>query len=276
MIFLRGINDHLTGLVKKVDATTFELARGIDTFVVFVGDDKELEAKVKAMVEKEQIASSAVSMARAVPAGYRVPKDAEATVLFFVNQSARAVFTFGKDELTAKDAERVADSIDAHTELPFPVGYIAPAYTPAKAITTGDFGADKAAVGPHPNVLIFAREVSEPLAMLVRKVDEVAREPANRVDSFLVLVGDGPKLEPALKELAVKHRLKNTTLSVEPASTVRSFRVSKQNDITVLVCDNGGSRGFYTFKVQSFTERSCDKFLADLSKVIQAAKARAQ
>src|SRR5262245_1798218 len=146
MIFLRGVNDRLTSLVKKVDATAFELARGIDTFVVFLGDDQELEAKVKAMVEKEQITSSAVSIARAVPAGYKVPKDAEATVLFFVNQSARAVFTFGKDELTAKEVERVVDAIDGCTEQPFPVGYIAPAYTPTRAITSGGFGADKSAL----------------------------------------------------------------------------------------------------------------------------------
>ena len=274
MIFAREINDRLTSLVKKVDSTTWELARGIDTFVIFLGDEKEMEAKVKKMVEKENIVNSAVSVAKAVPLGYKVPKDAESTVLFFVNQSARAVFTFKKDELPAKETERVVDAIDAYTEQPFPIGYVAPAYTPSKRITSGGFGGDRSALGPNPNVLIFAREISEPLTTLVRKVEEIAREPANAVDSFLVLVGELQKHEASLKELAAKHKLKNTTLSVESAAEVRAFRVSKQNDITVLVCDNGGSKGFYTFKVVDFNEKSCNKLLADLNMVVQTAKAR--
>jgi hypothetical protein len=233
-----------------------------------------MESKIKKVIDKENIANSAISIAEAVPAGYKVPKDAEATVLFFVNQSARAVFTFKKDELTTKETERVVDAIDAHTEQPFPIGYVAPAYTPSKWITSGGYGAGKSALGPNPNVLIFAREMSEPLATLVRKVEEIAREPANAVDSFLILVGERQKHEASLKDLAAKHRLKNTTLSVEQAAEVRTFRVSKQNDITVLVCDNGGSKGFYTFKVSDFNDRSCDKLLADLNKVVQAATAR--
>jgi hypothetical protein len=175
---------------------------------------------------------------------------------------------------TAKEAERIVDTIDGLTERPFPVGYVAPAYTPNNAITSKGYGADKEAVGPNPNVLIFARQMSEPLATLARKVDEIARDPDSKLDNFVVLVGKDDKLEAALKELAEKHKLKNTTLSVETSSRVRSFRVSKQNDITVLVCDNGASRGFYTFKMDEFTPQRCDKFLAELNRILQASKTR--
>src|SRR5262245_41586785 len=137
MIFAREISDPLTSLVKKMDRATTELdSRGIDTFVIFCSSDAALEARLKTLIEKEQIQSSAVSISKNVPAGYKMPVDAEVTVLCFLKQSARAVFTYRKGELSAKDADRIVDTIDGLTEQPFPVGYVAPAYTPVNPITS--------------------------------------------------------------------------------------------------------------------------------------------
>src|SRR4051812_40991189 len=121
MIFLREVSDPLTGLVKKVEKAAADMrSRGVDTYVVFHNnEDKDLETKLKAFVEKEQIQSCALSISKAIPAGYKVPKDADVTVLCFLQQTARAVFTYKKGELTPKDADRIVDTIDGLTEQPF-------------------------------------------------------------------------------------------------------------------------------------------------------------
>jgi hypothetical protein len=156
----------------------------------------------------------------------------------------------------------------------FPVGYYAPAYTPKQAITSKGYGADKEAAGPNPNIIIFARELSEPLAALAGQVDGLARDKTAELDSFVVLLAEERDGAAKLKELAENHKLENTTLSIEPADRVRAFRVSRQNDVTVMVCSNGVSRGFYTFKLADFDQKYGAKLLADLNKVVQDWKAR--
>jgi hypothetical protein len=271
VVLARETSDGLTSLVKKLDTITYQFGdRGLDTYIIFCSDDPGMEARVKKLVEKESIAYSGVSLTKSAgPTGYKLPKDAEATATLFVRQSAKLAYTFGKGELTPKKADEVIDAIDAKTEKPFPVGYVAPAYAPRKALPGG---VDKEAAGPNPNILIFAREISEPLATIARRVDELARDKANELDSFVVLVGQDRKLETSLTEMAKKGQLKNTTLSMEPADRLRAFRVSKENDITVFVCANGGSRGYYTFKVSEFKDSSCDKMLAELKSVVQKGK----
>jgi serine protease Do len=172
--------------------------------------------------------------------------------------------------------------VDPKAEAGFPLGYIAPAYAPDRPITANGFGAEKAALGPHPNVLIFARELSDPLADLVRRVDEVARDKTAHVDSFLVLLGEGKELdarardemEGKLKGFVEKHKLQNTTVSAEPAARVESFRVSKLSDITLMISANGVARGWHTFKTADFKAETAERALADLRKISDEWKAK--
>jgi hypothetical protein len=275
MIFAREISDPLTGLVKKVEKTAASMRERVDLFAIFCSDDEKLEAKLKALVEQENFTRSAVSICKpAGPAGFKVPKEADVTVVIFSKRVAQAAFTYRKGELTATEIERIVEAMDVGPATPFPVGYMAPAYVPERTITSGGYGADKAARGPNPNILIFARTPGDQLATLARKVDEIARDKSARLDSFLVMVGQGKELETQLKDLAEKEKLQNTTLSVEPSSRVQAFQVSKQHDVTLLICENGASRAVYTLKWRDLTDKTCDKILADINKALQAHKAR--
>jgi hypothetical protein len=278
MIFAREISDPLTGLVKKVDAAAGELSgQNTDVFVIFCSDDATLEAKLKALVAREGLVNSAVSIAKPPgPAGFKIAKDADVTVLVFSNRVAQAVFTFKKDDITPKETARLLDAVDVGPAAPFPVGYVSPAYEPRRAITSQGYGANKSALGPNPNILIFAREPHDRLAVLARKVDEIARDRSANLDSFVILIGEEKEHEAKLKELAEANKLGNTTLSVEPWSRLRPFRVPKKSDVTILISDNGGSRAVYSLKWQDLNDKACDKVLADLNKIVQARKAKAK
>jgi hypothetical protein len=274
MIFAREVSDPLTSLVKQVDTAAGELSgQNTDVFVIFCSDDAKLEAKLKDLVEKGGIVNSAVSMTKpAGPPGFKVPNDADATVVIFSNRVAQAAFTYKKEDLTPREVARVLDAMDVGPAAPFPVGYVAPAYVPRRAITSKGYGADKSALGPNPNVLIFARETNVQLTTLTRRVDEIARDKSADLDSFVILIGDAKEHEGKLKELAETNRLGNTTLSVEPWSNVRPFRVPKKSDVTILVCDNGGSKAVYSMKWQELNEKTCDRIVADVNKIVQARK----
>ena len=54
MIFARDIDGNLTSLVKEIDKATAEnKSKKMGSFVVFLSDDKELEAKLKDLAQKE-------------------------------------------------------------------------------------------------------------------------------------------------------------------------------------------------------------------------------
>jgi hypothetical protein len=269
MICVRQIDDRLTGLVKKLDEAAGSNRR-LDAFVIVCSDDKEMPARAKELITKHRVVYSAISVAPAKgPPGFKVPADAECTVVLYNQRVAKAAFTFGKDELTPALTERVVDSIEGLAETPYPLGYYAPAYTPGKAIQTNGFGADKAALGPNPAVLIFTRDLNAPVTTLVRKLEEAAQNKAAKLDNFVVLLGDAKDLEPKLKDFAAEQKLQSTTLSAEPAAKMRPFHVSKQNDITVLICAGGVARGFYTFRIDALNARAYDKLLGDLDKILK-------
>jgi serine protease Do len=201
-----------------------------------------------------------------------------------INQSINGNFAVPV-EIFRNNWEQLASTGTGSTvntgEALFPLGYIAPAYIPNRPVTSNGFGAEKAALGPHPNILIFARDVSEPLATLATRVDEIARSKDVMLDSFVVLVAEGKELEAKVKEemegklktLVEKCQLRNTTLSAEASERVKSFRISRVSDITVLVNADGAARGVYAFKISEFKTDTSDKILADLKRILEKKKA---
>lgn len=106
MVFSRTTSDNLTSLVKKLDKTK------VNSFVVFLSDDEELEGKLKALAEKEGIKKTILSIDNvAGPKAYNVAKDAEVTVVLYNNRKVEANHAFKKGELNAKGIEAVLADI---------------------------------------------------------------------------------------------------------------------------------------------------------------------
>ena len=63
---------------------------------------------------------------------------------------------------------------------------------------------------------IFAREITDDLASLVKRIDkQVAKNKDQKMASFLVLLTDDPDaVESKLKDLAIKHKIKNIPLTI--------------------------------------------------------------
>src|ERR1700687_5533326 len=105
MIFAREISDSLTGLVKKIDAATVANARdSMGSFVVFCSDDDSLEKKLEALAKKEGIKKCTLTTdSPAGPGNYNIAKEADITVVLYVDRNVKVNYAFKKGQLKAAD-----------------------------------------------------------------------------------------------------------------------------------------------------------------------------
>lgn len=83
--------------------------------------------------------------------------------------------------------------------------------------------------GTNPVVMIFAREVSEPLTTLIKKVDAATAEHQDaHMGSFVVFLSDSKELPDQLKETAEKDGLKKCVLSVMEPDGPKAYKVLRK------------------------------------------------
>lgn len=113
MIFAREVDTALTTLVKKIDVATAKNSEAnMGSFVVFLGETGELEAKLKDVAQKENLKSIVLSIDNpAGPKGYKVAKDADITVVLYTNRTVKANYAFKKGELDEKGIEKIVSDI---------------------------------------------------------------------------------------------------------------------------------------------------------------------
>src|SRR4051812_4342343 len=100
--------------------------------------------------------------------------------------------------------------------------------------------------------MIFAREVTEGLTSLVKKVDEATvKNSKSGMCSFVVVCNDDEKMEDQLKELAKKAGLKKCVLSLvdRPAGpTGYDKEMSREADVTVVLYTRRSTKAQFAFK----------------------------
>src|SRR5262245_48474639 len=114
MIFAREINDTLTSLVKKVDAETAKNTKAkMGSFIVFCNDDEKMEDNLKKLAEKEKLKKLVLTLVdkKSGPEEYDLHKDAEITVVLYVNRSVKSQFAYKKGEFKDKDVEAIMKDI---------------------------------------------------------------------------------------------------------------------------------------------------------------------
>jgi hypothetical protein len=114
MIFAREVSDSLTSLVKKIDACTVKNSKAhMGSFVVFCNDDEKLESKLKELAEKEKLKKCVLTIVDrpAGPSGYSLAKDADVTVVLYVDHTVKANYAFKKGELKDKDIQKILKDV---------------------------------------------------------------------------------------------------------------------------------------------------------------------
>ena len=121
--------------------------------------------------------------------------------------------------------------------------------------------------------MIFAREVSDSLTSLVKKIDaETVKNKGAKMGSFVVFLNDDEKLEDALKSLAAKEGIKSCVLSIDNPAGPKGYEVAKSADITVVLYNKRKVEANHSFKKGELTAKAIDAIIADVPKILPAKK----
>ena len=123
--------------------------------------------------------------------------------------------------------------------------------------------------GSNPVAMVFAREVNEPLAKLIKKLDQAtAKNSGNGMGSFVVFCSDDEALEKELKKLAKDQGIEQTVLSIDSPAGPEGYNVAKDADVTVVLYVNTTVKANHTFKKGQLKEKDIDRVVADVSKIL--------
>ena len=113
MIFAREPNAQLTKLIKKIDAACAKNSScKMGSFVVFCSSDEELETKLKKCAKDNDLKKVVLSIDNpAGPKGYKLAKDADVTVVLYVDRTVKANHAFKKGELKDKDITAIVKDL---------------------------------------------------------------------------------------------------------------------------------------------------------------------
>ena len=121
--------------------------------------------------------------------------------------------------------------------------------------------------------MIFAREVSDSLTSLVKKIDAATVKNSDcKMGSFVVFMSDDEGLEKRLKNLAKTEKLTKTALVIDNPTGPSGYHIAKDADITVVLYRGSYRKGAVkanrAFKKGEITGRDIDGIVAELAKIL--------
>src|SRR6516162_6446079 len=125
--------------------------------------------------------------------------------------------------------------------------------------------------------MIFAREVSDPLTSLVKKIDAATAKNSDcKMGSFVVFCSDDEGLEKKLKDLADKEKLEKIALAIDNPAGPDKYNIAKEADITVVLYvgayNKESVKANYAFKKGEIKDKDIDKIVEDLAKILPEKK----
>src|SRR5262245_58858082 len=121
--------------------------------------------------------------------------------------------------------------------------------------------------------MIFAREISDDLTGLVKKIDAAtADNKSKNMCSFVAFCSDEEGLEKKLKELAKKADLKHTPLTIDNPAGPRGYGIAKDADITVVLYVGKNVKANHAFKKGEMKDKDVEAILKDVAKILPSKK----
>lgn len=123
----------------------------------------------------------------------------------------------------------------------------------------------------RPVVSVFAREVNDELAMLVKEIDGVVgKNQGDKMAAFVVVLSDSPDAKTGeLKALASKHGLQNTPLTTyEDAMGPPSYKIPKTADFTVMMWVDGKLKVNESFQKGQLSKQNVAQVVQETGKIL--------
>ncbi len=138
---------------------------------------------------------------------------------------------------------------------------------------TGDMAGQKQCLycknGSNPVVMIFARDVSKPLANLVKKIDaETVKHKDAKMGSFVVMLSDSEDLGKHLKDWADKEKVETCILSIDNPAGPKGYKVAKDADVTVVLYTDHKVKANFAFAKGEMKDKDVEEIVGSVSKIL--------
>jgi hypothetical protein len=117
--------------------------------------------------------------------------------------------------------------------------------------------------------VVFAREITDGLTGLVKKLDDATAKNSDcSMGCFVVFLSDDEGLEQKLKSLAKKEGLKKTVLTIDNPAGPRGYNVSKEAEVTVLLYNRKTVKVNHAYKKGELKEKDVNQIVSEVSKIL--------
>jgi|SRR5438874_13400407 len=120
--------------------------------------------------------------------------------------------------------------------------------------------------------MVFARDLSDPLASLAKKLDAATvKNNESRMGSFIVFLNDDEGIDKKLKDLADKKHLTKIALAImanKAGPSPKSYKIDKDAEVTVILYHKNKCEANYAFKKGEMTDKDVDRIVSDLAKIL--------
>ncbi len=126
--------------------------------------------------------------------------------------------------------------------------------------------------GARPVVNVFAREVNDELAKLIKEVDGVVEKNKDKkMAAFLVVLAeDADELAPKLEAMAKKNGIKNVPLTIfDGESGPGDYNIAKDADVTVLMWNKSEVKANTALAKGKLDDKSIKAIIADTETILK-------
>lgn len=162
-------------------------------------------------------------------------------------------------------AEKLASGPQVGQEVPGP-------FHPLNV--TGESAGQKACLycknGSNPVAMVFAREVSDPLTKLIKKIDAATLKNKDaKMGSFVVFLSDSEDLGKTLKDIADKEKIETCVLSIDNPAGPKGYKVAKDADVTVVFYADRKVKANYAFAKGELKDKDVEEIVSSVSKILE-------
>ena len=121
-------------------------------------------------------------------------------------------------------------------------------------------------------VNIFAREITDNLAGLVKQVDEIVEKNKDKkMAAFLVVLAeDADAASAKLEEMAKKHDIKNVPLTIfDGEAGPAKYKIAKDADVTVLMWTKQSVKVNHALEKGKLDASATKKIIADTETILK-------
>jgi hypothetical protein len=113
MVFARQVTPELTKLIKQLDqATAKNKSAEMASCIVFCSDDSAMKSKLAELAKKDGLKDVVLTIEKAAgPDDYNIGKEADVTVILYVDKKVKANHTFRKGELDEKAMGKIMSDL---------------------------------------------------------------------------------------------------------------------------------------------------------------------